>query len=117
METNIVTNYLAIERGGNYMDHIQLKNKDGMVIFEDVINMSYDEVKSYKDVEIFVTCVMDATNQYFNKDDEQTVITLIDKDDIFVWSIIVGPGETDYELRYVFVDWRKDGQSFRYEKN
>ena len=44
----------------------------------------------------------------------EPLVTLIDEDDVFVWSIIIGPGESD-EIRYVLVDWKKDGKSYRYE--
>lgn len=110
-------NYFAIERNGNCVDHILFKDKDERSVFEDVINMSYDEVKAYEHIEEFVTCVMDATNVYFNECDSQTVVTLIDKSDIFVWSIIIGPDGDNGDLRYVFIDWQKDGKSYRYEKD
>lgn len=110
-------NYFAIERDGSCVDHILFKDKDNNLVFEDVANMSYDEVKAYAHIEEFVVCVMDASNAHFNESDKQTIVTLVDKNDVFVWSIIIGAGEADGDLRYVFVDWKKDGKSYRYEND
>ena len=110
-------NYFSIERNGNCVEHILFKDKDENLVFENVANMSYDEVKTYEDIEEFVACVMDATNAHFNEGDAQTIVTLIDKNDVFVWSIIIGPDEENDAIKYVFVDWKKDGKSYRYEKD
>lgn len=110
-------NYFAIERNGKSIDHVYIRREDGTIVFEDIMNMSYEEMKSYKDIDAFVACVMDITNIYFNESDEQTLITLIDKDDVFIWGVVVGPGENEDQLNYAFIDWRKDGKSYRYEKN
>lgn len=112
-------NYFSIERnGGICLEHGCFKNADGTIAFENVMNMSYDEMKSYEDIEAFILFAMDATNNYLNDDNnEQTIITLIGKDDVFIWSIIIGPGDNDDELKYVFVDWKKDGKSYRYKKD
>lgn len=110
-------NYFAIERNGNCVDHILFKDKDENLVFENVANMSYDELKTYENVEEFIICVMDATNVHFNESDAQTIVTLIDKNDVFIWSIIIGSNEENDDLRYVFVDWKKDGKSYRYGKD
>ena len=110
-------NYFAIERNGNCVDHILFKDKDENLVFEDVANMSYDEIKAYENIEKFVVCIMDATNACFNEGDAQTVVTLIDKSDVFVWSVIIGPDGDNGDLRYAFVDWHEDGKSYRYEKD
>ena len=36
------------------------------------------------------------------------------EDDVFIWGIIMGPDAED-GIRYVLVDWKKDGKSYRYE--
>ena len=112
----MISNYLAIERNGQYlMDHVLIQRNDNEIMFEEVLSMSYDEIKTYDKIETFVVYIMDATNAYSKKDDDQVVVTLIDQDDIFVWSIIIGPGDVKDEFKYVFVDWRKDGKLYRYE--
>lgn len=115
----MAVNYLAIERNGQYlMDHVLFQRKDdGVIVFEEVLEMSYNEITAYEDIDAFVVCVMDMTNNYSGGDDDQTVLTLIDENDVFIWSIIIGPGNTKDEVRYSFVDWRKDDKLYRYEKN
>lgn len=111
-------NYFAVERAGRCADHVYIKCDDDTVAFEDVMNMSYEEIKSYAYINEFVAAIMDAANENFGSEhDEQTLITLVGEDDIFVWSVLIGPGDNDDELRYAFVDWKKDGKSYRYEKD
>ena len=104
-------NYFAIECNQQYWEHVVLKDKDGNVKFEDYLNKTYDEMKSSEDLEEFVVAVMDAAN---GDTSNNVVITLIGEDDIFIWGIIMGPDE-DYGVRYVLVDWKKDGKNYRYE--
>ena len=108
-------NHFSIERDGRCINNIVIRNDDSSVAFESVMNMSYDEIKSYDKVEEFVVCVMDVSNRTFGTHDNQTIVTLIGDDDVFIWSIIIGP-DIDDQMRYVFVDWNKDGKNYRYEK-
>lgn len=113
----MINNYFTIERSGQCIDHVLIKRDDETIAFQDVMNMSYSEIKSYKDIDTLVTCLMDTTNEYFDSIDEQTIITLVGPDDVFIWSILIGPGDTSDELKYAFVDWRKDEKSYRYKKS
>jgi hypothetical protein len=80
--------------------------------------MSYDEIKAYEHIDELIVGVMDAANEYFgSKNDEGTMITLVGEDDLFIWSIIIGPGDNDDEFKYSFVDWTKDGKNYRYKKD
>lgn len=106
--------YFAIERNGDAWDHITISDHDGNIVFTNYLDMSYDEMKSQDDLEDFVIAIMEATNVEVKNDDEQTIVTLIGDDDIFIWSVIMGPGE-DGSIQYVLVDWKKDGHSYRYE--
>lgn len=111
-------NYFSVERAGQCVDHVCIQLNDGTVAFEDVMNMSYDEIKNYSNIDEFVAVVMDVANEHFGSaDDEHTIITLVGEDDVFVWGILIGPGDADDEIRYAFVDWTKDGKSYRYEKD
>ena len=103
-------NYFAIERNQKCWDHVVVKDKDGNVMFGNYLNMTYDEMKSQEDLEEFVVAIMDATGSGV---DEHAVVTLVDENDRFIWSVIMGPGEDD-GIRYVLVDWRKDGKSYGY---
>lgn len=110
-----MNNYFAIERDGKCIEHIYFKDNNDDILFEDVMNMSCDEIKTCKDIEGFIVCAMDAINKFFDNKDEQTIITLISEDGIFMWSILIGPGDNKNDLRYAFIDWMKDGRSYRYE--
>ena len=103
--------YFAIERNQKYLEHVVVKDKDGNVMFGNYLHMTYDEMKSQNDLEEFIVAIMDASGDGVN---EQLIITLIGDDDVFVWSIIMGPDE-DNGIRYVLVDWKKDGKSYKYE--
>lgn len=104
-------NYFAIECNQQYWEHVVLKDKDGNVKFEDYLNKTYDEMKSSEDLNEFVVAVMDAANGDTNNN---VIINLIGEDDVFIWGIIMGPDEDD-GVRYVLVDWKKDGKNYRYE--
>ena len=105
-------NYFTIERNKKYLDHAVLVDENGSPIFQDFLDMSYDEMKHSDTLDDFVATVMVAAD---NSAEErgQTIITLIGSDDIFIWSIIMGEGEND-EIKYSLVDWKKDGKSYRY---
>lgn len=111
----MTNNYFNIERDGKYVEKVIIKY-EGEIAFEDVMNMSYEEIKTYDKIGEFVTGMMDAANAYFQEGDSQTLIVLVGQDDVFIWSILIGPGDNDDELRYSLIDWRKDGNKYRYEK-
>ena len=106
-------NYFAIERGETYLEHVVIRDYDGSVVFSNYLDMTYDELKSQDDLSEFVMAVMEATDSATDSDSDQTIITLIGEDDIFIWSIIMGT--VDDEVRYNLVDWKKDGNNYRYE--
>ena len=50
--------------------------------------------------------------------EENALMTAVSGEDgVFIWGILVGTGDNDDEFKYSFVDWQKDGRSYRYEKN
>lgn len=106
--------YFAIERNGEAWDHVDFADNDGNIVFTNYLQMSYDEMKSQEDLNDFVVAVMDAINSECNSEDAASIITLIDDNDLFAWSILMGPGENG-DIRYVLVDWKKDGKNYRYE--
>ena len=103
-------NYFVIESGGKYLDHAILMDNDGNKVFENYLNMDYESMKYSVDLEEFVCAVMEASEETGG---DQTIITLIGEDDVFIWSIIMGIENDD--IRYSLVDWKKDGQSYKYE--
>ena len=103
--------YLAIERNQEYWDHVFIKDKNENIVFENYLNMTYNEMQSSEDLEEFVVAILDCTGDDVGG---SAIVTLVGDDDIFIWSIIIGPGE-DGEIRYVLVDWKKDGKNYRYE--
>lgn len=105
--------YFAIEREGAYKDHFTIKdNETDSVVFTNYLDMTYDEMSSQKDLEDFVCAIMDVADSMEGNTDTDTILTLVDEDDIFIWSIIIG--YVNDELRYVLVDWKKDGYNYRY---
>ena len=105
--------YFAIERNGQCWSPVVLQSKNGDSDFSSFLNMTYDEMKNSEHLEEFVVASMEATNEASSTGDDQTIVTLIDKDDVFVWSIIMGSGDND-DIRYSLVDWKKDGHMYRY---
>ena len=107
-------NYLSVERNGKCIDHVMIQASNEELVFADIVNMSYDEIKSYEHIDELVVCIMDATNYHFkDKQDNDTIVTLVDKNDVFIWSILIGPVNED-EIKYVFIDWKKDGKKYKY---
>lgn len=106
-------NYFAIERNGKCYDHV-LPIDVGNEKFKKFLDMTYDEMKSSEDLDYFVAATMESVNRFTESDDEQTVITLVGEDNVFIWSIIMGQGDDD-TIRYVLVDWKKDGKNYQYE--
>ena len=104
-------NYFAIERNGQCNEHIMLTNDNGSFAFKDYLAKDYDTMKNSADLEDFVCAVMDATEDF---DGDQVAITLVGEDGVFIWGIIIGRDEED-SLRYVLIDWKKDGTNYRYE--
>lgn len=109
-------NYFAIERNDKCCSDMCIADDFGNTIFEDLMNMSYEEMKAYNKMEEFVATVMKVSNELFENEDDQTIVTLVGEDDVFIWSVIIGPEENDL-LRYFLVDWKKDGKSYRYAKD
>lgn len=107
-------NYFAIERNGQCWDHVVLGDRYGNPAFEDFLNMTYEEMKSSDNLADFVVASMIAANRKSDGFDDQTVVTLVGEDGVFIWGIIMGPGEND-NIQYNLVDWKKDGKSYRYE--
>ena len=106
--------YFAIERNGEYVDHVVITNEnDSSIGFDEYLNMTYDEMKSSENLDDFVIANMEAADARFSVEDDQTIVTLVGDDDVFIWSIIMG-SEND-EIRYVLVDWKKDGHQYKYE--
>ena len=106
--------YFAIERNNKTWMPVMLQSRNGDSDFSDFLEMTYDEMKSSKNLKEFVVAAMDATNEASGTDDDQTVVTLVGEDDCFVWGILMCPGEND-DIRFSLIDWKKDGKHYRYE--
>lgn len=110
----MTNNYFSIERGNKCMEHLMLVGDDGQIAFENVMNMPYDELREYDGIEEFVITAMNAVNELDDETDAETVITLIGEDKNFIWSIIIGPGEAEGDINYLFVNWQQDDKRYRY---
>ena len=104
-------NYFAVENNGKCYDHVMLRDGNGHILFENYLDMDYETMKYSTDLEDFVCAVMDASEEMSGGD--QTVITLIGEDDVFIWGIIIGV--EDGEVRYSLINWQQDGKKYRYE--
>lgn len=112
----MTNNYFAIERKDHCFEHMCIINDLGALMFEELMDMSYEEMKIYDRLEEFVATAMKISNELFESNDEDTIITLVGEDDVFIWSVIVG-AESSESLRYILVDWTKDGKKYKYKKN
>ncbi len=105
-------NYFAIERNRDCWMNVGDANI-GDVSFENFAKMTYDEMKSSEYLESFVIYVMDTTNIASGTNDDLTTLTLIGEDGVFIWGIVMTPGENE-DIKYTLIDWKKDGKSYRY---
>ena len=106
-------NYFAIERNGECKTPVILADRNGNPVFEEFLDMSYEEMKTNAMLEDFIVAAMEAADIVCGIEDDQTIVTLVGSDDVFIWSIIMGY-END-NIRYCLLDWKKDGYSYRYE--
>lgn len=106
-------NIFVIERNGQSWDGLIL-DEQGIPVFTEFLDMTYDEMKSNEQLENFVVTVMNATNNISQSDDEQTIINLVNEDGVLIWGILIGPGENE-DIRYALVNWKKDDKIYRYE--
>ena len=106
--------YFTVERNGNYLDHFVIINEEnGTIGFENYLTLTYDEMKIQEDLDDFVLANMEAADAMFSNENDQTIITLIGNDDVFIWSIIMSSGDND-DIMYSLVDWKKDGKIYKY---
>lgn len=105
--------YFSIERNGQCWMPVTLANKNGDPIFQEFLDMSYAEMKESFVLGDFVVAAMDAADSACNVDNDQTAVTLIGDDGNFVWGIIMS-SENENDIRYLLVDYKKDGRSYRY---
>jgi len=105
--------YFSIERNGQCWVPVTLADQNGKPVFQDFLNMSYDEMRESNLLEEFVVASMEAADRICNVNDDQTAMTLIGDDGNFIWGIIMG-SENENDIRYLLVDYKKDGRSYRY---
>ena len=105
-------NYFAIERNEACHMPVILADRNGNVAYAEFLEMSYEEMKNSALLEDFVVAAMEAADRICGVEDDQTIVTLVGGDDVFIWSIIMGYENDD--IRYCMVDWKKDGHSYRY---
>lgn len=105
-------NYFSIERNGQCWTPVILADRNGDPVFEDFLEMNYEEMKTSALLEDFIIASMEAADRICGVDDDQTIVTLVGSDDVFIWSIIMGSENDD--IRYCLVDWKKDGRNYCY---
>lgn len=105
-------NYFAIERNGECKSPVILADRNGNVAFAEFLEMSYEEMKNSTVLEDFVIAAMEAADRICGVEDDQTIVTLVGSDNVFIWSVIMGYENDD--IRYCLVDWKKDGHNYCY---
>ena len=106
--------YFSIERNNETWMPVILADYNGNPVFEEFLEMSYEEMKASDELEHFVLASLDAADRKSSGESDQTAVTLIGEDGCFVWGILIGSDEND-DVRYALVDWQKDGSHYRYE--
>lgn len=110
-------NYFVIEQNDNYLEGVVLLDKDENILHEEIMHMSYEEIKKYDKLEDFLWEAYFASESYFGTKGEATIINLVNSKDTLVWGILFGPDPDDEEaLRYCFIDWGEDGKVYKYQK-
>ena len=104
-------NYFTIERNEQCVEKIVFKYED-KIVFEDLMDTSYEEMVEYPEIEEFVVAVMESTMELGG---DQVIVNLIDPDGVFIWGIIIGMNNDD--CKFVFVNWQKDGRKYRYQED
>lgn len=105
--------YFAIERNGKCWSPVVLQSRNGDSDFSNFMGMTYDEMRADEHLEEFVVAAMEATNEASGTGDDQTIVTLVGEDGVFIWSVMMGSGENG-DIQYNLIDWKKDGKSYRY---
>lgn len=112
-----MNNYFVIEQNDKYLEGVVLLDAEENILHEEIMNMSYEEMKKYDKLEDFLWEAYFASESYFETKGENTVINLVDGDDTLVWGILFGLDPDNEELlRYCFVDWGVDGKVYKYQK-
>ena len=110
-------NYFVIEQNDKHVDGVVLLDAEGEILYEDLMHMSYEEMKTYNKLEDFLFASQEASDSYFNTDGENTIVNLVNEEDTLVWGILFGPDPDNEEyLRYCFIDWGIDGKIYKYKK-
>jgi hypothetical protein len=114
-------NHFTIERNGRCWESAEkiVNNRVNMVSsrIDELKNATYEEMKSKHWIEGFIMAVMETADELSGTKGDQTIVTLLDENGVFIWSIIISAAdnyEIDFEVNYAFVDWKKDGKSYRY---
>lgn len=106
-------NYFAIERDGNHWSPVVLVDHNGNPVFEEFLDMTYDEMKSSDKLTDFVIAATEAADRKVGTENGHTFILLVGGDESFIWAIIAGP-DFDGVHRYNVVDFKKDDKTYRY---
>ena len=109
-------NYFVIERVGKCADHVNIVDNKGDIVFDDIMDISYGQLKKYDRLDEFVASVNSIADDYFGSVEESTIVTLVGPDDVFKWSIMIGAEQNSGILRYSLIDWLSDGNKYRYAK-
>ena len=107
-------NHFVIERNGESWDNAPIVNYENMTHMKMnyLLNSDYNDMKDCDYLSDFVIAAMAVTDEVSHTYGGQTIITLVDKNDIFIWSIIMDYVED--RVNYALVDWKKDGKNYRY---
>lgn len=111
-------NYMIVE--ANFGEETHTSNKISAIgggdkfYFEELFNMiDFKTLEKYSDLERFVDLMIDLSEEVFGQGFDSIAITLIDgADDTFIWGIDANLEKKNFS--YSLLDWRKDGNRFKY---
>lgn len=107
-------NHFAIEVNGECYSPVLLADSDGKPAFSEFLDMSYDEMKNSEQLEDFVRAAMEAAERKSSDEEDYSdvIVTLIDEDDFFIWSVFM-TSDGD-EIQYKVVNWQEDDKRYKY---
>lgn len=107
-------NHFAIERGTRVLDNRIIKSRNGSSDFTQFLDMTYNEMKNSDSLPDFIVACMDASNEAFGSKDEATYVTLIDGNGVFIWSVLMVPGDNEDDIKYSLVNWKASDKEYKY---
>ena len=103
-------NTFSIERGDNIIHNVFFTNDDCEMF--SILDMSFENIVNYEKLAYIVDAMLDAADDVFGPGSEDVLITLVDNDGYFIWSIEIEQDNSDFKYRVI--DWKQSEMKFCY---